>query len=101
MPMPVQGVGMPPPPLKPRTAALRGYHAVLAVFFAFENELLSDLEGIPESAVPFLNAEQIGRVQQKNDNGVFEGRLYIPTVHYDRPEFSVSSTYRVCQRCGC
>lgn len=54
--------------------------------FAFENELLSDLEGIPESAVPFLNAEQIGRVQQKNDNGVFEGRLYIPTVHYDQPE---------------
>lgn len=54
--------------------------------FAFENELLSDLEGIPESAVPFLNAEQIGRVQQKNDNGVFEGNLYIPTVHYDRPE---------------
>ena len=54
--------------------------------FAFENELLSDLDGIPESAVPFLNAEQIGRVQQKNDNGVFEGRLYIPTVHYERPE---------------
>ena len=54
--------------------------------FAFENELLSDFEGIPESAVPFLNAEQIGRVQQKNDNGVFEGRLYIPTVHYDRPK---------------
>ena len=54
--------------------------------FAFENELLSDLEGIPKSAVPFLNAEQIGRVQQKNDNGVFEGSLYIPTVHYDRPE---------------
>ena len=54
--------------------------------FAFENELLSDLDGIPESAVPFLNIEQIGRVQQKNDNGVFEGRLYIPTVHYDRPE---------------
>lgn len=54
--------------------------------FAFENELLSDLEGIPESAVPFLNAEQIGRVQQKNDRGIFEGNLYIPTVHYDRPE---------------
>lgn len=54
--------------------------------FAFENELLSDLEGIPESAVPFLNAEQIGRVQQKNDSGVFEGGLYIPTVHYERPE---------------
>ena len=54
--------------------------------FAFENELLPDLDGIPESAVPFLSAEQIGRVQQKNDNGVFEGRLYIPTVHYDRPE---------------
>ena len=54
--------------------------------FAFENELLSDLDGIPESAIPFLNAEQVGRVQQKNDNGVFEGRLYIPTVQYERPE---------------
>ena len=54
--------------------------------FAFENELVPDLDGIPESAVPFLNAEQIGRVQQKNDSGVFEGRLYIPTVHYDQPE---------------
>ncbi len=54
--------------------------------FAFENGLLSDIDDIPESAIPFLNAEQIGRVQQKNDNGVFEGRLYIPTVHYDRPE---------------
>ena len=54
--------------------------------FAFENELLSDLEGIPESAVPFLNAEQIGRVQQKNDKGVFADGFYVPTVHYERPE---------------
>ena len=54
--------------------------------FALENGLLPDLEGIPESALPFLNTEQIGRVQQKNDNGVFEGQVYIPTVHYDRPE---------------
>lgn len=54
--------------------------------FAFENGLLSDLDDIPESAVPFLNAEQIGRVQQKNDKGIFEGNLYIPTVHYDRPQ---------------
>lgn len=54
--------------------------------FTIENGLLSDLDDIPESAVPFLNAEQVGRVQQKNDSGVFEGRLYIPTVHYDRPE---------------
>lgn len=54
--------------------------------FAFENELLSDLEDIPESAVPFLNAEQIGRVQQKNDKGIFEDGFYVPTVHYERPE---------------
>ena len=54
--------------------------------FAFENELLSDLEDIPESAVPFLNAEQIGRVQQKNDKGVFADGFYVPTVHYERPE---------------
>ena len=43
--------------------------------FAIENGLLSDLDDIPESVIPFLNAEQIGRVQQKNDCGVFEGRL--------------------------
>lgn len=54
--------------------------------FAFENGLLSDIDDIPESAIPFLNAEQIGRVQQKNDKGVFAGNYYIPTVHYDRPE---------------
>ena len=54
--------------------------------FAFENELLSDIDDIPESAIPFLNGEQIGRVQQKNDKGVFVGNYYIPTVHYERPE---------------
>lgn len=54
--------------------------------FAFENELLSDLDDIPESAVPFLNAEQVGRVQQKNDKGVFADGFYVPTVHYERPE---------------
>ena len=54
--------------------------------FAIENGLLSDIDDIPESAVPFLNAEQVGRVQQKNDKGVFAGNYYIPTVHYERPE---------------
>lgn len=54
--------------------------------FAIENGLLSDLDDIPESAIPFLNAEQIGRVQQKNDKGVFEDGFYVPTVHYERPE---------------
>lgn len=33
-----------------------------------------------------MNAEQIGRVQQKNDKGVFEDGFYVPTVHYERPE---------------
>ena len=54
--------------------------------FAIENGLLSDIDDIPESAIPFLNAEQIGRVQQKNDKGVFEDGFYVPTVHYERPE---------------
>ena len=54
--------------------------------FAIENGLLSDLDDIPESAIPFLNAEQIGRVQQKNDKGIFVGNYYVPTVHYERPE---------------
>lgn len=54
--------------------------------FTIENGLLSDLDDIPESAVPFLNAEQVGRVQQKNDKGVFADGFYVPTVHYERPE---------------
>ena len=54
--------------------------------FAIENGLLSDIDDIPESAIPFLNADQIVRVQQKNDKGVFVGNYYIPTVHYERPE---------------
>lgn len=54
--------------------------------FAIENGLLSDLDDIPESVIPFLNAEQVGRVQQKNDNGVFADGFYVPTVHYERPE---------------
>lgn len=54
--------------------------------FTIENGLLSDLDDIPESVIPFLNAEQIGRVQQKNDKGVFEDGFYVPTVHYERPE---------------
>lgn len=54
--------------------------------FAIENGLLSDLDDIPESAIPFLNAEQIGRVQQKNDKGIFVGNYYVPSVHYERPE---------------
>ena len=56
--------------------------------FAFENGLLSDIDDIPESAIPFLNAEQIGRVQQKNDKGVFAGNYYIlprpPTLRRHR-----------------
>ena len=54
--------------------------------FTIENGLLSDLDDIPESAIPFLNAEQIGRVQQKNDKGVFADGFYVPTVHYKQPE---------------
>ena len=33
-----------------------------------------------------LNAERLGEAQQKRDKGVFEGELYIPTIHYKRPE---------------
>ena len=48
--------------------------------FAFENELLSDLDGIPESAVPFLNAEQIGRVQQRRTT-----KAYLPEITISPP----------------
>ena len=47
--------------------------------FAIENGLLSDIDDIPESAVPFLNAEQVGRVQQKTI------KAYLPEITISPP----------------
>ena len=54
--------------------------------FAFENGMIEELTDFPEEAVPYLSAEQIGRVQQKNDGGVFVGRYYVVAGEYQRPE---------------
>lgn len=54
--------------------------------FAFENAMLDELAGISKEAVPYLDIEQIGRVQQKNDGGVFVGNDYVAAGEYMRPE---------------
>ena len=50
--------------------------------FAIENDLNSDVESIPEDAVYLLDKEKIGRLQQKNDNGVFVDGKYIIAGEY-------------------
>ena len=48
--------------------------------------LFEDADGTSQGAVSMLNAERLGEAQQKRDKGVFEDKLYTPTVHYKRPE---------------
>ena len=50
--------------------------------FTIENDLNSDVESIPEDAVYLLDKEKIGRLQQKNDNGVFVNGKYIIAGEY-------------------
>ena len=51
-----------------------------------ESGLNDDLTDVSEEAIPYLNVEQIGRVQQEGDGGVFLGRYYVVTGYYERPE---------------
>ena len=54
--------------------------------YMLKHGLFEDADGTSQGAVSMLNAERLGEAQQKRDKGVFEDKLYIPTVHYKRPE---------------
>jgi len=54
--------------------------------FAVENGLIDDIRDIPEDAVRYLHTQQIGRIQQKNDGGVFWSGSYVAAGHYQRRE---------------
>lgn len=54
--------------------------------FVFENDMNSDISGISEEAVPYLDFKRIGQVQQENDDGVFVGSYYVVLREYERPE---------------
>lgn len=54
--------------------------------YMLKHRLFEDADGTSQGAVSMLNAERLGEAQQKRDKGVFEDKLYIPTVHYKRPE---------------
>ena len=54
--------------------------------YMLKHGLFEDADGTSQGTVSMLNAERLGEAQQKRDKGVFEGELYIPTIHYKRPE---------------
>ena len=54
--------------------------------FAVENDFLSDLEDVPDSALKYLDYEVIGQEQMDNDEGYFVGSFYVATYGYKNPQ---------------
>ena len=50
--------------------------------FAFENDMNSDIIGVPEKVIPYLDFEKIGKIQQENDEGVFIQGCYVALGHF-------------------
>ena len=54
--------------------------------FVVENELNEDVNAIPESSLYLLDQAQIGRLQRKNDGGVFVDGCYVVAGEYELAE---------------
>lgn len=54
--------------------------------FVIENELNEDVNAIPESSLYLLDQAQIGRMQRKNDGGVFVDGCYVVAGEYELAE---------------
>ena len=54
--------------------------------FVIENELNEDVNAIPESSLYLLDQAQIGRLQRKNDGGVFVEGCYVVAGAYEMAE---------------
>lgn len=54
--------------------------------FAVENDFIEDLQGLPDSALKYLDYEAIGQEQLDSDEGVFINDRYVVTVDYDPAE---------------
>ena len=54
--------------------------------FAVENDFIEDLQGLPDSALKYLDYEAIGQEQLDNDEGAFVDGHYVVTVDYEPTE---------------
>ena len=54
--------------------------------FVIENEMQDDVASVPESARYLLDKAKIGKLQRKMDGGVYSGKLYVCTDHFEMPK---------------
>ena len=54
--------------------------------FVMENEMQDDVASVPESARYLLNKAKIGKLQREMDGGVYSGKLYVCTDHFEMPK---------------
>ena len=54
--------------------------------FVIENEMQDDVASVPESARYLLDKAKIGKLQREMDSGVYSGKLYVCTDHFEMPK---------------
>lgn len=54
--------------------------------FVIENDLHEDVASIPDNALYLLDKKQVGRLQRRNDGGVFIDGFYVVAGDYEMPE---------------
>lgn len=54
--------------------------------FAVENDFITDLEGVPDSALKYLDYEAIGQEQMEKDDGFFIDGCYVAVGNYGYPQ---------------
>ena len=54
--------------------------------FVIENEMQDDVASVPESARYLLDKAKIGKLQREMDGGVYGGKLYVCTDHFEMPK---------------
>ena len=54
--------------------------------FVIDNDLNEDIAAIPEASLYLLDKAQIGKLQRKNDGGIFVGNNYVVAGEYELPK---------------
>ena len=54
--------------------------------FVIENAMQDDVASVPENARYLLDKERIGKLQCAMDGGVYSGKLYVCTDHFEMPK---------------
>lgn len=55
-----------------------------------ENDMLSELEDVPETLLPMLDKEWIGRTYAEREGGIFVGGYYCEPESYEEPDITVT-----------